>query len=258
MWSDKESFISWLHEEKERSYQILVKELKKMDYRNIDRDYIFNNLDEIYSLQQSHEWATLCNNQLYKVDEYKNIINDKTVDYIISIYSFKPLLHENPKLWEYEEFLICAYHIRRFEKTKLSKIKKEYAREVQQLKKRADEVAKYSLEPITIVIPRRTQDILSYLKFKLISSDRLKDFLYFFDYSTKNITIRSYLEFSKENIKNIETVRTLLNIEQPTAILYVANSLRNTIIINTIQLSKIFDNQINPFYTTYKAQNIDT
>ena len=255
MWENKESFILWLHEEKERSYHILVRELKKLNYKNLDRDYIYNNLCEIYQLKQSSEWATLCYNQLYKVDEYKNIINNETVDYIISIYSFKDI-YKNPKLWEYEEFLICAYHIRRFEKTKLNKIKKEYSREVKQLKKRADEVAKFSIEPIIMVIPRRTQDILSYLRFKLMYSDNLKDFLYFFNYSTKNITIKSYLEFSEDNIKNIASIGKLLNIEQPTAVNYVANALQQNIIINTIKLSKIFNNEVNPFYTVYKSHNI--
>jgi len=48
----------------------------------------------------------------------------------------------------------------------------------------------------------------------------------------------------------------LLNIEQPTAVNYVANALQQNIIINTIKLSKIFNNEINPFYTVYKSHNI--
>jgi len=257
MWNDKESFISWLYKEKEKSYQILVKELKKLNYENIEREYIYNNLDEIYSLKQSKKWINLCYNQLYKVDDYKNIISDKIVNYLDSIYSLEPLFYKNPELWEYEEFIFCAYFIKRFEKTKLSKIKKEYNREVKQLQKRADEVAKYSFEPITIIIPRRTQDILSYLKFKLMFSDNIKDFLYFFNYSTKNITVRSYLEFSKDNVESIEVIGKRLNIEQPTAVTYLAKYTKYSTIINTFKLSKISNNQINPFYTVYKAPNLD-
>ena len=263
MWSDKESFISWLHDEKEKNYQTLAKKLQELNYENINREHLYNNIAEIYSLENHRggsEWAILCYSQVYKVEEYEFMITNEIVNYIDSNYEPNSDLRfiENPKLWEYEEFLICAYHIKIFEKTKLSKIKKEYNREVKQLQKRADEVAKYSFEPITIIIPRRTQDILSYLKFKLISSNSLKDFLFFFNYSTKNITIKTYLEFSKNNIKNIKTVRTLLNLEEPTSIIYVANTLRKTTIINTIQLSKIFNNQINPFFIAYKAHNIMT
>ena len=257
MWNDKESFISWLYEEKEKSYQILVKELKKLNYENIEREYISNNLNKIYSLKQSKKWINLCYNQLYKVDDYKNIISDKIVNYLDSIYSLEPLFYKNPELWEYEEFIFCAYFIKRFEKTKLSKIKKEYNREVKQLQKRADEVAKYSFEPITIIIPRRTQEILSYLKFKLMFSDNIKDFLYFFNYSTKNITVRSYLEFSKQNIKAIELIRKSLGIEQSTAITYLAKELNHSKLIDTIKISKEFNNETNPFITIYKINNTE-
>jgi hypothetical protein len=88
-------------------------------------------------------------------------------------------------------------------------------------------------------------------------SDNIKDFLYFFNYSTKNITVRSYLEFSKDNVESIEVIGKRLNIEQPTAVTYLAKYTKYSTIINTFKLSKISNNQINPFYTVYKAPNLD-
>jgi len=262
MWSDKESFISWLYKEKEKNYQILAKKLQELNYENIDREHIYNNIDEIYSLQNhrgGRKWAILCYSQVYKVEEYEFMINNEIVDYIDSNYDLDlSRYRENPNLWEYEEFLICAYHVKIFEKTKLSKIKKEYRREISQLMKRTDEVAKYSTEPIIITIPRRTQAILSYLKFRLFISHHnvVEDFLYFFNYSTRNITARTYLELSENNREYISKIRDSLNYEQTTAINKMVSISNQHTIYNSIKLSKLQNHETNPFFISYEAHSL--
>jgi hypothetical protein len=194
---DKKSFISWCKEKKESDYQSLVEILKKLNYKNIEREYIYNNLHDIYLLNYSKpHWFNICRNQILQNIDYDRIIDNKVMNFFQNYFYNKPI-----EVWEYEYFLISLDNIREFQKYKLSTDKKTYDRQVKKLEEMANSLSLYTKEPIVITIYRRPTEILSFFVYKLNSTDRdiLNYFLGYFGYSTKKITSLNYIRLTDSN-----------------------------------------------------------